>query len=204
VESVQESLKNQFFRALSRYCCKLIAKRLLRVPPRLPYKRLLIGTKLYLHSRMSASSKTPEGLKDSECKKGHLGNRPPVPCVPPTDLLQTKDSSKTLKVKLADGTVFSMSIFAKGSLEDCLQHVIAVLHLINQKGLHVQCKKHAKEMKNAAATLGALQRKSVGLTVRVSTRRTKKPSRLRRRPSRPRKLTPKSYSRLPPSSTMRP
>jgi hypothetical protein len=50
---------------------------------------------------MNASSKTPEaeGLKDSECEKGHLGP-PPVPYVPPTDLLQTKDSSKMLKVKL--------------------------------------------------------------------------------------------------------
>ena len=55
---------------------------------------------------MSASSKTPEGLKDSECEKGHLGYPPPVPYVPPTDLLQTKNSSETLKVKLADGTDF--------------------------------------------------------------------------------------------------
>jgi hypothetical protein len=78
------------------------------------------------------------------------------------DLLQTKDSSETLKVKLADGTVFSMSIFAKGSPEDYLQHIIAVLHLIDQKGLHVQCKKHTKEMKNAASALQAIQRKSVG------------------------------------------
>ena len=111
---------------------------------------------------MSASSKTPEGLKDSECEKGHLGNRPPVPYVPPTDLLQTKDSSETLKVKLADGTVFSMSIFTKGTPEDYLQHIIAVLRLIDQKGFHVQCKKHAKEMKTAAAALGTLERKSYG------------------------------------------
>ena len=93
------------------------------------FKRLLIGTKLYLSSRMSASSKMPKGLKDSECEKGHLGNRPLVLYAPPTDLLQTKDSSETLKVKLANGTVFSMSIFAKGSLEDYLQDIIAVLCL---------------------------------------------------------------------------
>ena len=67
-----------------------------------------------------------------------------------------------LKVKLADGTVFSVCIFVKGSLEDYLQHIIAVLHRIDQKGLHVQCKKHAKEMKNAAAALGALKHKSIG------------------------------------------
>ncbi len=75
---------------------------------------------------MSTTSKMPEGLKDSECEKGHLGNRPPVPYVPPTNLLKAKDSTETLKVKLADGTVFSMSIFAKGSSEDYLQHIIAV------------------------------------------------------------------------------
>ena len=111
---------------------------------------------------MSASSKAPEGLKDSECEKGHLGNRPPVPYVPPTDLLQTKESSEVLKVKLSDGTVFSMGIFAKGTPEDYLQHIIAVLRLIDQKGLRELCKKHAKEMKTTAATLIAIKRKSTG------------------------------------------
>jgi hypothetical protein len=67
-----------------------------------------------------------------------------------------------LRVKLADGTVFSMSIFEKGSPEDYLQHIIVVLRLIDQKGLHVQCKKHTKEMKNAASALQAIQPKSVG------------------------------------------
>jgi hypothetical protein len=121
---------------------------------------------------MSASLKTPEGLKDFECEKGHLGNRPPVPYVPPTDLLQTKDSSKTLKVKLADGTVFSMSIFAKGTPEDYLQHIIAVLRLIDQKGFHVQCKKHAKEMKTAAAAQdpGAQVSWALGLRFRTGLR----------------------------------
>ena len=91
-----------------------------------------------------------------------MGNRPPVPYVPPTDLLQTKESSEVLKVKLPDGTVFSMGIFAKGTPEDYLQHIIAVLCLIDQKGLHAQCKKHAKEMKTTAATLIAIKRKSDG------------------------------------------
>jgi hypothetical protein len=138
LESVQEFPKSQST------AIKLLANGFLQVPPWSPFKRLLIGTELYLSSRMSTTSKMPEGLRDSECEKGHLGNRPPVPYVPPTDLLLTKDNMEMLKVKLADGTVFSMSIFARGSPEDYLQHIIAVLHLIDQKGLHVQCKKHAK------------------------------------------------------------
>jgi len=111
---------------------------------------------------MSITSKTPKGLKDSKCEKGHLGNRPPVPYVPPTDLLQTSEKVETLKIKLADGTIFSMRIFAKGSPEDYLKHMIPVLRLINQKGLRVQCTKHTKEMKDTAAVLGALKRKPVG------------------------------------------
>ncbi len=55
-----------------------------------------------------------------------------------------------------------MCIFAKGSPEDYLQHVIAALRLIGQKGLHMQIKKHTKEMKNSVAGLQAIQRKSVG------------------------------------------
>ena len=39
-----------------------------------------------------------------------------------------------------------MGIFAKGTPEDYLQHIIAVLRLIDQKGLHALCKKHAKEI----------------------------------------------------------
>ncbi len=125
-------------------------------------KKLLIGTPLYLSARMSSSSKASKGLKDSECKKGHLGNRPPIPYVPPTDLLQAKDKTENLKVKLPDASVFSMTIFAKGSPEDYLQHLIAVLRLINQKGLDALIVPHNKEMKSASAALGALKQKSIG------------------------------------------
>ena len=95
---------------------------------------------------MSASSKVPEGLKDSECEKGNLGARPPIPYVPPTDLLQAKENSDSIKLKLLDGTVISMTIFAKGNPEEYLQHVIAVLRLINQKGLDTKCRESAKEL----------------------------------------------------------
>ena len=51
----------------------------------------------------------------------------------------------------------------QGSPEEYLQHVIVVLHLINQRGLDKQCKEYNKEMKTASAALGALKQKSIGL-----------------------------------------
>jgi hypothetical protein len=54
----------------------------------------------------------PQGLKDLECKKGKLSSWPPIPYVPPMDLVNTKEAPETLKIKLPDGTVFNMSIFS--------------------------------------------------------------------------------------------
>ena len=82
--------------------------------------------------------------------------------VPPTDLLQTKESSDNLKVKLPDGTIFTMSIFANGNPEDYLLHVQVVLCLINQKGLEEQCKGLQKELREHTTALGVLTLKSIG------------------------------------------
>ena len=143
------------FCALNRYSYIISEKQFLWVPPKSLYKKLLIGTKLYLSVRMSSSSMAPKGLKDYECKKGHLGNHPPIPYIPPTDLLQAKDNTEMLKVKLPDASVFSMTIFAKGSPEDYLQHVIVILRLTNQKGLDTLIVLHNKEMKLASAVYWA-------------------------------------------------
>ncbi len=111
---------------------------------------------------MSTTSKVPEGLKDSECKKGNLGARPPIPYVPPMDLLQAKENSDSIKLKLPDGTVISMMIFAKGNLKEYLQHVIAVQRLINQKGLDTKCREAGKVLVKTSEVLEALKRESGG------------------------------------------
>jgi hypothetical protein len=69
---------------------------------------------------MSASNKVPKGLKDSKCEKGNLGAHPPIPYIPPTDLLQAKENLYSIKLKLPDGIVISMMIFAKGNLKEYL------------------------------------------------------------------------------------
>ncbi len=94
---------------------------------------------------MSASNKVPEGLKDSECKKGNLGACPPIPYVPPTDLLQAKENSDSVKLKLPDGTVISMTIFAKGNPEESYS-TSSLSYLTSTKNRSIKFKFYSSSM----------------------------------------------------------
>ncbi len=83
-------------------------------------------------------------MKDLEWEKGQLSSWPPVPYIPPTDLVTTKEEPQILKMKLPDGSVFNMSIYSRGNTKEYLAHIVAVLHIIKQKGLNAQCRKLGK------------------------------------------------------------
>ncbi len=70
----------------------------LRVPAKSSFKRLILRTAPWRAYTMS-STKSNEGLKDSECKKGQLAIWPPISYVPPTDL-RSSTESETIKVRL--------------------------------------------------------------------------------------------------------
>jgi hypothetical protein len=129
----------------------------LRVPPRFPFKRLVLSTTLWQHAKMSTILKSLKGLKDLECKKGQLDSQPPILYVPPMDLVTNKEAPDSLKIKLPDGTFFNVSICSHGNTKEYLAHVVAVLCLINRKGLNVQCRKLAKAVDKLAETLENLQ-----------------------------------------------
>jgi hypothetical protein len=80
------------------------------------------------------------------------------------DLVPTKEAPESLKIKLPDETIFNMSFFSQGNTEEYLAHVVAVLRLINKKGLDVQCRKLAKAVDKLAGMLDNLQnlQKTVG------------------------------------------
>jgi hypothetical protein len=54
----------------------------LQVPPKSSFKKLLLGTGLWKHTKMRTTLKTPDGLNNAECKKGQLSNWLPIPYVP--------------------------------------------------------------------------------------------------------------------------
>jgi hypothetical protein len=84
-----------------------------------PFKHLILETPLWSYSySMSSNAKSPpEGLKASKCKKGKSGVRPPIPYIPPTNLIK-KWEGEQIKVKMPDGTNFSMAAFTSGTNED--------------------------------------------------------------------------------------
>ena len=75
---------------------------------------------------------------------------------PPTDLLAGKENSETIKVKLPNGTFFTMGIFVQGNPEEYLARIIAVLCLINQKELDTECKRHTKKIDKLTKMLESL------------------------------------------------
>ena len=49
-----------------------------------------------------------------------------------------------MKVKLPDDSHISVPIFSSGNNEEYIVHIVAVLRIIEQKGLHKKCRVLAK------------------------------------------------------------
>jgi hypothetical protein len=99
----------------------------LQVLPKSSFKKLLLGTELWHHAKMSTSLKSPDGLKDAECKKGQLSHRPPISYVPVVDIVTPKEEPQVFKIKLPDASHLSMPIYSRGSNKEYLAHIVAVL-----------------------------------------------------------------------------
>jgi hypothetical protein len=53
---------------------------------------------------MSTSLKSPDGLKDAECKKGQLSHWLPIPYIPVVDIVTPKEEPQIFKIKLPDAS----------------------------------------------------------------------------------------------------
>jgi hypothetical protein len=129
----------------------------LQVPPKSSFKKLLLGTGLWQHAKMSTSLKSPDGLKDAECEKGQLSNWPPIPFVPETDIVAPKEEPQLFKVKLPDKSHLSMLIYSCWNNKEYLAHIVAVLRIINQKELPKKCRMFAKAVARRSEALKKLQ-----------------------------------------------
>jgi hypothetical protein len=76
---------------------------------------------------MSTTLKAPDGLKNSECKKGQLSNRPPIPYVAETNIITSKEELLVLKARLPKDSHLNMPIYSCRNTEEYLTHIVAVL-----------------------------------------------------------------------------
>ncbi len=129
----------------------------LQVPPKSSFKKLLLGTGFWQHAKMSTSLKSPDGLKDAECKKGQLSHWPPIPYVPVVDIVMPKEEPQLFKIKLLDVSHLSMPIYSRGNNKEYLAHIVAVLCIIDQKGLPKKCRMLAKAVSRRSEALKNLQ-----------------------------------------------
>ncbi len=106
---------------------------------------------------MSTSLKSPHGLKDVECKKGQLSHRPPIAYVPVVDVITPKEEPQLYKVKLPDASHLSIPIYSWGNNKEYLVHIVAVLCIIEQKGLPRKCRVLAKAVARRSEALKNLQ-----------------------------------------------
>jgi hypothetical protein len=129
----------------------------LQVLPKSLFKKLLLGSGLWQHAKMSTSLKSLDGLKDAECKKGQLSNQPPILYVPVVDIVTPKEKPQVLKVKLPDESHLSMPIYSPGNNEEYHAYIVAVLRIIDQKGLPKKCQVLAKAVERRTKALKNLQ-----------------------------------------------
>ncbi len=106
---------------------------------------------------MSTSLKSPDRLKDAECKKGQLSHRPPIPFISVVDIVMPKEEPQVFKIKLPDASHLSMPIYSRGNNEEYLAHIVAVLQVIKQKGLPKKCRVLAKAVVRQSKALKNIQ-----------------------------------------------
>ncbi len=83
-------------------------QRLTSNPPLSSFKKLIVSTPRLLHSlfTMSLVKAVPDGLKEHECEKTALRERPPIPYIPKKDCVQETVSAykdNHLKTQIGEG-----------------------------------------------------------------------------------------------------
>jgi hypothetical protein len=106
---------------------------------------------------MSTPLKSPDRLKDAECKKGQLSHQPPILYVSVVDIITPKEDPQVFKIKLPNASHLSMLIYSRGNNEEYLAHISAVFQVIKQKGLPKKCQVLAKAVARWSEALKNLQ-----------------------------------------------
>jgi hypothetical protein len=118
-----------------------------------------LETKTLLILIMSGSTKSPaEGLKDSECKRGVITSQPLIPYVATVDPYEKQEKTK-IKIRLPDDTNYQMVPFCSGTNEEYINHVIAMIRLMEQKELENSVEKAFVTVSKIKEKVGPIHKK---------------------------------------------
>ena len=129
---------------------------------------------------MSLAKAAPDGLKDRECEKMALRERPPIPYVPEKDSVQETVSSfkeAHLKTLINSGTELRVPIWHSGTREAFLIHVGSAREAIEKKGFFKSFEEHSKDYAEKRAKVKEFKKQVEALKEAVA--------------AQPRKATPK-------------
>ncbi len=73
------------------------------------------------------------------------------------DIVTPKEEPQVFKIKLPDASHLSMPIYSRGNNEEYLAHIVAVLQVIEQKGLPKKCRVLTKAVTRRSEALRNLQ-----------------------------------------------
>jgi hypothetical protein len=125
-------------------------QRFLSDPPLSFNKKLIVLAPRLLRNlhTMSLAKVVLDGLKDRECKKMTLRERPPIPYVPGKDSVQETVSSfkeAHLKTMIKEGTKLRVPIWHSGTREAFLIHVGSAREAIEKKGYFKSFEDHSED-----------------------------------------------------------
>jgi hypothetical protein len=131
-----------------------------RKTPRSTFKRLFLETKMLLIPIMSTGNakSLAEGLKESECKRGVITTRLPILYVAAVDPYEKAEKIK-IKTRLTDGTNYQMVPFRSGTNEDYVNHLIAMIRLVEQKDFKKLVEEAFTAVKEIEDKIGPLHKK---------------------------------------------
>jgi len=120
---------------------------------------------------MSLAKAAPDGLKDRECEKMALRERPPIPYVPEKDSVQETVSSfkeAHLKTTINSGTELRVPIWHSGTREAFLIHVGSAREAIEKKGFFKSFEEHSDDYAEKRAKVKELKKQVEALKEAVA------------------------------------
>ncbi len=137
--------------------------RLLKHPAKSAFKCLVLTMPLCQHLLLSMSS-TPTSyeLSNTDCEKGHVTQRPPIPYTVSKNGLLVSTSQETVKIKMPEGESKQSLLRNGADGEEYVKHLISFAQFMEKKGYEADLEAASKVTLSATTALKKLAKAQTG------------------------------------------